>query len=205
MKPVKLYTANNYFHKYFLLYNKVNVPKSYNLHEFMRCKIVEDRGPVEFAIKAKETEFANKFDMLISYEGPSFVVHKRLLALLQEVCPKDFQALQCKIVNYSKKAEPFANYDYYMINILNKVDAVDNKKSKFKDYGDGFRVLKKLHFKEDCMNGYMLARDSEFSAGELIHPELVEKIKHCSRGMKFLEDWQCYEMWDSKKEGKITE
>ncbi|CAM81066.1 hypothetical protein OTBS_1971 [Orientia tsutsugamushi str. Boryong] len=56
-----------------------------------------------------------KYDFLSQVDGRArFLVHRRVLDKLQEMCPDDFQAFPATIKNIKKKNPDFENHDYYI-------------------------------------------------------------------------------------------
>ena len=61
--------------------------------------------------------------------GPPCLFNKRLVDKMHKLCPNDFIALPVTLINLSDKLEAYENKDFYIINALNTIDAVDREKS----------------------------------------------------------------------------
>ena len=146
----------------------------------------ESDGPLMFAIAGKE-EKLKKYDFLSCPDGPAFVVHGRVVEKLQELCPDDFQAFPVLIRNLKETDEYFENKDFYLINILHVIDAIDRQETIIEDWGDGVFNCENIHFKEDCMQGHLIARSNLIKATKLFAPKLaIEFIK--SKPARFLSE-----------------
>ena len=186
IRPLIQYCSKRYPDKYEIEYYKFKEPKTFDLFLTRRGKYID--GLVEslsFGIQAKPEEFC-KYDFLLPTMGPAFIVHKRVVDKLTEMCPKDFQAFNVEIHNLDPEGEQFINKDFYLINILHRIDAIDREKATLRlSPNNMLRVTKKV-FREDGMNGHMLARD-ELTGGILFHPKLAAEFKK-SKGVQFLSD-----------------
>jgi hypothetical protein len=105
---------------------------------------------------------------------------------LAAICPEDFQAFNVEIHNLDPNGEQFINKDFYLINILHRIDAIDREKAIIEDWGDNYFNVKKKVFRDDGMQGHMLARD-ELTGSILFHPKLAAEFKK-SKGVQFLSD-----------------
>ena len=185
-KPLKQYPNDGYPDEFDLSYNKFKLPKKFDLYDAYDGKFLDHQDPeIIFGIQGKPEEFC-KYDFLDSPDGPSFVVHKRVVDKLTEICPEDFQPFNVEIHNLDPEGEQFVNKDFYLINILHRIDAIDREKAIIEDWGDNYFYVKKKVFKEDGMQGHMLARD-ELTVSILFHPKLAAEFKK-SKGVQFLSD-----------------
>ena len=185
-KPMIEYPNDGYPDKYEIEYYKFKEPKEFDLFLTRKGQHIPDSMPkLIFGIKAKPEEFC-KYDFLLPTLGPAFVVHKRVVDKLTEICPEDFQAFNVEIHNLDPDGEQFVNKDFYLINILHRIDAIDRENATLRlSPNNMLRVTKKV-FKEDGMQGHMLARD-ELTGSILFHPKLAAEFKK-SKGVQFLSD-----------------
>lgn len=106
----------------------------------------------------------------------SNLFNKTLIDKMNEFCPNDFIALPVTLINLSDKVEPYENKDFYIVNALNTIDAVDREKSfiRYSFEGDKGRVINAV-YKEDPWQGHLIAFDDSIS--EMIyHPKLAKAL-----------------------------
>ncbi len=106
-----------------------------------------------------------------------------------ELCPNDIQALLI-IKNCALASETFENRDFWLINILNIVDAIDQEKSEayWNEYLHSLEFKKKMYLKDiNCLKGHLLARVLHFKPKIIFHPSLAKHFIK-SKGIQFLTD-----------------
>ena len=142
-----------------------------------------------FSIEALPKIFT-KQDTLMIKQGLQDLYHKRIVEKMQEICPNDFQALPVKLINNQKSKEVFENHDYYMLNILHKIDALDMERSVIEHWqrsnGQMTYSVHKARFKDDKWDAHFIAREKNL--GRILwHPILAKEFaKH--KSIKFLAD-----------------
>jgi hypothetical protein len=145
-----------------------------NIELGKECKIV---GGFE---KAELKDFAH-FDWLWASKMPN-LFNKRLVEKMNALCPNDFIALPVILINLSNKVEPYENKDFYIVNALNTIDAIDKDKSGIYTYPSGRKSIEKRVYKKDPWQGHLIAFDD--SIHEMIyHPKLAKALypsKQCS-------------------------
>lgn len=186
-KPLFKSTGSYYPDKYMLQYHEFEEPKEFNLWDTMEgIRLEEKPYKIVFGIKAKPEEFL-KYDFLWCPDGPAFVAHRRAIEKLTEMCPDDFQAFPIEIKNLDSKDTPFINKDYYIINILNLVDAIDKEKSDIRYSKNGVPYIDKVILKENGIDGHLLARDRLYEPFILFDPKLAREFVK-SKGINFLDE-----------------
>ena len=124
--------------------------------------------------------------------GP--LVNKRVLQLLQEMCPNDFQAFPAII--HSRQHKPITPYvienEYWLINVTKLVDCIntDHSQLTFRDNGD-IEDIRFIAFKESCMqNGpVLLARERRYRAHIFVSPLIKDAFKKAKiKGARFVTD-----------------
>ena len=76
------------------------------------------------------------------------LVNQKVLDMLLELCPDEFQYFPVTIVGENPKYPFFENHDYCLINICKTVDIVDQSQSKIKYFESGnFDSIEKLFIK----------------------------------------------------------
>lgn len=186
-KPLLEYVTDHYATKYDLQYYGFEDPKETDLYDLYRGHIIEKEIlPYVFAIRAQPEEFT-KYDFLYLPDGPAFVIHDRVLKVFEEMCPNDFQRFDMVIKNLDPKDPPFENREFHIINVTNRIKALDMEKSEFHKSPNGILFPTKRVFKEeDCWEGHLLAREDHESR-ILFHPKLAKKFRR-SKGIQFLSD-----------------
>ncbi|MGI4753484.1 MAG: hypothetical protein ACRYE8_07195 [Janthinobacterium lividum] len=125
--------------------------------------------------KAKLEDFIH-FDWLYGGDGVPDLFNKKLVEKMQLICPNDFIALPVTLINLSDQVEPYENKDFYIVNALNTIDAIDREKSiiSYAYEGDKGRVLNRI-YKENPWQEHMIAFDD--SIYEMIwHPKLAKAL-----------------------------
>lgn len=129
-----------------------------------------------------------KYDFLSQVDGRArFLVHKRVLDKLQEMCPDDFQAFPATIKNIKKKNPDFENHDYYVLHVIPLIDAIDKDKTMVKVIHEERWDIKNLIFKENCMGKHLLARVRRSVGIYIFAPKLAREFVN-SRGIEFCSD-----------------
>lgn len=123
-----------------------------------------------------------KLDKLLIKQGGEELYHKRIVNKILELCPDDVQALPVTIFNHSDLNEQFENHDYFLLNILHTIDALDVERSTFRESG----IASKQFFHNDRWDGHLIARDKR-STRVLWHPRLAREFAK-SKSIMFLAD-----------------
>ena len=152
--------------------------------------IVEYAYDLIFECEVSEEKMIKR-DILYGIFGAP-IINKRVLGILKNICPDDFQAFPALIRNAKPKAVPFENRDYYVLNIAKSVDSVDRESSIFEIHPykpTKISKVKKLVFKKGCMGDNHLARDKFWQREELISPTLMKVLKKEKvKGISFYKD-----------------
>lgn len=101
------------------------------------------------------------------------IVNKRTKILLEEFCPGDVQFIDAEIQTKTGLIKD----DYYVLNILNKVDAINMEKSDYWIDEDNRYHFEKVYFKESCMEGHWMARDQQELGYILVSKELKQLFR----------------------------
>jgi len=148
---------------------------------------------------ASEPEDFTKHDFLFPY-GNCLVVHDRVLKILKEMCPHDFQVFPVEIKydfqvfpveikSENPMNSPFVNKEFHLINVTNKVEALDLDQSYYVLENDQITYIYKYVHKENCMGGHLLAIEAIKPDMQhiLFHPSLAKKFCH-TKSARFLSD-----------------
>lgn len=186
--PLFVFDKGGIHERYTLKYYEFEEHKSFELFDLKRNQKVEEiTHKIVFGIKAPPEDFT-KYDFLHCYDGSPLIVHQRVLDILKEDCPADFQAFPVVIKNFDKKDKSFENHDYYAINVLNEIDCIDRERSDlfYENHDDLERdwfEIKRLIFKKEGIYPFHLAY-LYGTRSYLIHPTLAAKLKKC-KGVEF--------------------
>lgn len=156
---------------------------------WLNPKKLESLPELVFKIEALPKIFTKKDELPVS-QSMGDLYHKRIVEKMQQICPDDFQALPVKLINNEKSKEAFENHDYYMLNILHKIDALDMERSVIEHWqranGQMTYSVHKPCFKDDKWEGHLIARAKNL--GRILwHPVLAKEFaKH--KTIKFLAD-----------------
>ena len=136
-----------------------------------------------------EEERLLKYDCLPNNMGGSPpIVNGRVLKVLEEMCPHDFQAFPVEVHNENPKLPNFVNRDYHLLNLVHEIDAIDQRYSTFTD-SELLPLIKELVFKENCMEGHHMGRLKGYRSIILVSPELVARFKKEKvKGVRFRTD-----------------
>jgi len=155
--PLEIGTPEIYPLSLNLHYNGFEKPKPYSL-------VLDFNQGKKIPVKADEMIFGcrmseeklKQFDFLHSWDGGCLIVNGRALKILEQICPNDFEAFRIVIKNFKEKQEPFINKDYYIVNILNRIEIIDW--DAFEHSGKESIPLKftKMVFKNNAMQGHKL-------------------------------------------------
>lgn len=150
--------------------------------------------------KAKLSDFFN-FDWLESNGGIPDLYNKKLVDKMQQICPEDFIALPVTLINLTDKVEPYINHDFYVVNALNTIDALDQEKSICDCYDDGsLMMVRKVIYKENPWQDHLIAFCDDVK-GMIFHPKLAKAL-YPSKQFHFLtpEEDSYYRGWRELKE-----
>jgi hypothetical protein len=127
-----------------------------------------------------------KYDILPNLSG-SPIVNQKVIDVLKEICPNDFQAFPAIFRNKDNSISSFENKDYFLINITKLVEVIDMEKSDVDLYESGnISSIRRLTFKEGGMGGVHLAREARTHSMELASGTLVQAFKKAKiKGVSF--------------------
>ncbi|MDP3533154.1 MAG: hypothetical protein Q8S31_07705 [Alphaproteobacteria bacterium] len=199
-KPYKWGVLEKYPEKYFANYDSDKSPDAFYLR---RCFKWPDDLPEKLNNiwkKKVNPPYVYYYDVkgdkerLLIYDYISNItsvpiVNKRTRILLEEFCPNDVQFIDTEI----QTKNGIIKDEYYVINILNKVDAIDMEKSDYSYEEDGAINFKKVYFKENSMKGHWIARDQQ-EFGIILVSDALKKLfrKHKIKGPAFWTDVEAY-------------
>jgi hypothetical protein len=176
-KPLQLYPTGISNDKYYINF----VESEVDLWRIWDGEKLDFAGKkIVFAIEVVPRLFCKRNTLLdVTGSGAGEVYHKRMIEKMQQLCPDDFQAFNVILVNNAKSKEQFENHDFYVLNVLHQVDALDEEKSVFKHWtlstGRPTTDLKQARYYDNCWNGHLLVRD-RLSRNILWHPRLAAEF-----------------------------
>jgi hypothetical protein len=83
----------------------------------------------------------------VAINSPRYLLHKSVIDIMQQICPEDFEAIPVTIVNERKNSEYFEIKDFYAINLLKCIDAIDRKTSTIQWSSNNVAHLSRLSYK----------------------------------------------------------
>jgi len=117
------------------------------------------------------------------------LVNARTKKLLEEYCIKDVQFFETEI----HFKDQLSKNEYYVLNILHKVDAIDMEETDYYYNERGILSFDKTYFKENCMEGHWIARDKQELGHILVSQELKNIFrKHKIKGPVFWTDEKAF-------------
>jgi hypothetical protein len=129
--------------------------------------------------KTKLEDFINHDWINTSGKIP-MLFNKLLVEKINKICPNDFIALPVTIINITDQVEPYENRDFYIINAINTLDAINKEKSVIDEY----KRIKKRVYQENPWSGHLIAFESNIK--EMIWHPLVAKALYPSKQFHFL-------------------
>ncbi|MDP1974582.1 MAG: DUF1629 domain-containing protein [Alphaproteobacteria bacterium] len=136
------------------------------------------------------------YDYISNISGAP-VVNKRIRQLLEELCPHDVQFIDAEI----QTKNGLIKDEYYVLNILNKVDAIDMEETDYWVDEDGDINFDKIYFKENCMGVHHIACEMQYTPIILVSEELKKLFKKYKiKGPVFWTDLEAYCLSDPSHE-----
>jgi hypothetical protein len=77
------------------------------------------------------------------------LIRKDIIEQMLQICPDDFEAVPVQIIGTDKESVPFELKDYYTINVVKRIKAIDEPRSEFTIDHDGWVNIKKFCYKEN--------------------------------------------------------
>jgi len=120
--------------------------------------------------------------------GGNGLFNKNALEKINKLCPNDIQAFNVTIINDPKLKKSFENNDYYLFNVVHRIDALDEEKSEIEniDIGGGkyYPRITKYVYKNDFWAKHLIVKDQTYGT-TLWHPRLAREFK-TAKGIKFI-------------------
>jgi hypothetical protein len=190
-KPLVWRNSNSYPRKAYLEYDWRQ--EKTDRFIFMRAEpIIEKDYELKLHCGASEEVF-KRFDVLESSIG-SPIVNQKVLDILRDICPNDFQSFPVIIINKNKIKE-YKNRDYFLLNITKEVDSIDRDLSYLRtgETNDDIMAINKLYFNSSGMGASHLAREKYFHPLKLVSPLLAKEFKKQKiKGVRFLTGIEAY-------------
>jgi hypothetical protein len=104
--------------------------------------------------------------------GQLLIVSKKILDILEEICPQDIQVFEANVYIGEKKIP-----NYYLLNVVNAVDVLDKGKSEYSTIKgtDAILNFKKIVYKfEGLPNNHHIVRNLDYKSHVLVSDVLKE-------------------------------
>lgn len=126
-----------------------------------------------------------------------FLLHRNVIDIMQKICPDDFEIMPVTLYNLRKDTEYFEITDFYNINVLRCIDAIDQESSimEWSDYGsisfsrirykenpwDNGTVLLKKENNRDIYKHFKMEKSCKLAIDALTgaviwHPDLAKEL-----------------------------
>ncbi|MFK7973766.1 MAG: hypothetical protein AB8B66_02740 [Rickettsiaceae bacterium] len=105
----------------------------------------------------------------VAINCPGYLLHKKVIDIMQRICPEDFEALPVTIINQRKNSQDFEIKDFYALNFLKCIDAIDRQNSIIQWSENTVAYVRKLRYKENPW---------QEGAISIPHKEKEEKYHH---------------------------
>ena len=116
-------------------------------------------------------------DLLVGGSELPNLFHRRVVNKMQEICPEDFIVLPVTITNLDDKVEAYENKDFYIVNALNTLDALDRDQSVIKYWSEKDEgTTRRRVFKDNPWDGHYLAFCRPSLRGMIYHPKLARAL-----------------------------
>ncbi|WP_405170647.1 DUF1629 domain-containing protein [Paenibacillus sp. FSL H8-0280] len=116
--------------------------------------------------------------------GLLLIVSKKVVEILQEICPEDIQIFEANVYIGEKKIP-----DYYLLNIVSTIEVIDKTESEFTTIKgtDSILNFKKIVYKFDGLpNNHHLVRNLDYKSHVLISDDLKEVFERNNiKGVQF--------------------
>ena len=122
--------------------------------------------------------------------GQAPLVNQKVLDILLDLCPDEFQYFPVTIVGENPKHPPFENHDYFLINICQTVDGIDKFQTDLqyldKDLGGAAYGIEGDLFLKAKLPYFNMARDETLASHIYVAEPLVKAFKKAKiNGVKF--------------------
>ena len=104
---------------------------------------------VGFKKKVTKEEIENLPYIPANALGLSDLIHKDIIDLMLQLCPDNFEPIPVKVISANKHVEPFELNNYYTINVLHCIKAIDEPNSDFEISKNGIAHIKNFRYKEN--------------------------------------------------------
>ena len=185
-RPYEWTVADKYPRDSYPIYDDSNDTIDKTL-DFMACKLLDPSEEyfLKFKTRAKLENF-KKLDIVFTNAFMSILLNKKIISILQEVCPDQIQVFDTVI-----ECKDGVITDYKAVNILNEVDVSDPEKRKFYYLTNGTSIAgydnRGFVMKEEMLEPVHIGRDKYSHATIIISSTLKEalekaKVKGCKYG-----------------------
>ncbi|MES2204907.1 MAG: DUF1629 domain-containing protein [Pseudomonadota bacterium] len=139
--------------------------------------------PIIFNMKLSIKETL-AFDNVIN-NSSCLLVNQKIIDILIKLVPEEVQFFDAEI-----RCKDGVLSNYKLVNITQAVKGIDHDRSMYNwigDKADGIISLKRLVLKNDCMNGYKIARLEEFTGHTLATEDLKKAFEDARvTGLRFV-------------------
>lgn len=123
---------------------------------------------------------------ILPNSGFLIIVSAKVLNILNEMCPNDFQAFEANVFVRDKKIN-----NYYLINVLYEVEVIDKEKSIYSliTGTNAIRGFEKIVFKKVSLDGHEIVRNADYRSHVLVSDRLKEAFEKAKiKGVEFRQE-----------------
>ncbi len=147
------------------------INSKYSLKKFEK----QNNLVVGFKKKVTKEEIENLPYLHANVLGLKHLIRKDIIELMLQLCPDDFEAIPVKVISANKHVEPFELNDYYTINVLRCIKAIDEANSDIVIDKDGWANIKKFRYRENPWEECCIPWSERGKAAEKMSDNLSEE------------------------------
>ncbi|MCM3667232.1 hypothetical protein M3204_22810 [Mesobacillus subterraneus] len=129
-------------------------------------------------------EYSEKYlSDVLPNNGQLIIVSKKVLEIMEDVCPQDIQVFDANVFVGEKRIS-----NYYLINIVNAVEAINKEASEFTSIKgtDAILNFNKIVYKTDDLGKYNLVRNADYRSHILVSDYIKDRFeKENIKGVQF--------------------
>jgi hypothetical protein len=172
--PLVIYGRGLFTYKFQIHFVESEIDLEYGLYSIKNIDPNKQYKIVAGFNKTKLEDFINHDWINASGKIP-MLFNKRLVEKINKICPNDFIALPVTIINITDQVEPYENRDFYIVNAVNTLDVIDDRKSTFGTWTDDSKKPEKRVYLYNSWNGHLLAFEKNIKK-MIWHPSLAKEL-----------------------------
>lgn len=165
---------------YFVFNNESNLVNRFSL---FNGKIIEVEKPLIYNVDLID-DYINEYDILPTFDAP--LISEKLKFQIENLCDRnEIQFLNSIIIDKKNKQ----NNNFYVLNILNSVPALDKENSVYEVDEDGYYDIKKFYIDNKLFGDLTIARMEEHKSYIIVSDEFKKRCEEANlKGLNFIEE-----------------